>query len=67
MKSEWRVTSNIIGSEKMYAVYRLIDAQKTDHSGNREFAGEYVKNRGAAEFVVTELNQMKGGGKNGIK
>lgn len=42
MKSEWRVTSNIIG-------------------------GEYVKNRGAAEFVATELNQMKGGGKNGIK
>jgi hypothetical protein len=37
--SEWKVTSNIIGGVKMYAVYRLIDTQKTDQSGNREFAG----------------------------
>ncbi|MEN6391061.1 MAG: hypothetical protein ABFD04_11650 [Syntrophomonas sp.] len=56
MKSEWRVTSNIIDGEKMYAVYRLRDAQKTDHSGNREFAGEYVKDREQAEFVAANLN-----------
>ena len=60
MKSEWRVTSNIIGDEKMYAVYRLIDAQKTDHSGNREFAGEYLLERGWAEDLAEKLNIMGG-------
>lgn len=57
MKSEWRVTSNIIDGQKMYAVYRLIDAQKTDHSGNREYAGGYTPNREAALVLAQNLNK----------
>lgn len=53
MKSKWKV---LISDEKMYAVYRLIDTQKPDHSGNREFAGEYIKDREVAEWVAAELN-----------
>ena len=36
MKSPWKVSSTMIGSEKVYQVYRLYDVQKIDHSGNRE-------------------------------
>lgn len=36
MKSEWKVTSNCIGGEWFYGVYRLRDRKDVDHSGNRE-------------------------------
>lgn len=35
MKSEWRVTSQIINGETLYAVYRLYDKDGIDHSGQR--------------------------------
>ena len=57
MKGPWKVTSNIIGEQTMYAVYRLIDTSETDHSGNREFAGNYVAYKGAAEKVAEMLNK----------
>ena len=59
MKSEWRVTSNYIGDKKMYSVYKIKDANKTDHSGNREYIGGWTDNRGTAAIVAAELN--KGG------
>lgn len=39
MKSEWRVTSNRINGIKMYGVYRQLDVNAVDHSGNREYHG----------------------------
>ena len=36
MKIEWKVTSNCIGGEWFYGVYRLRDRKEVDHSGNRE-------------------------------
>lgn len=59
MKSEWKVTSNPINGNTMYAVYRLRDTSEVDHSGNREYAGSYISNREAAAIVAAELN--KGG------
>jgi len=61
LQSEWKVTSNYIGDEKMYAVYRLRNINEVDHSGNREYAGGWVSNREAAVEVAAELN--KGGKK----
>ena len=58
MKGEWKVTSNPIGGKTLYGVYRLIDINEVDHSGNREFAGEYIDDRHIAESVATSLNQM---------
>jgi hypothetical protein len=58
MKGPWKVTSQVIGDRKKYAVYRLIDINEVDHSGNREFAGEYIDDRHIAESVATSLNQM---------
>ena len=57
MKSEWKVTSNPIGGQTMYAAFRIKDISQPDHSGNREYAGEYISNREAVEFVVEELNK----------
>lgn len=57
MKGPWKVTSQVIGDTKMYAVYRLIDVNAPDHSGNREFAGDYVPDREIAEFVAEQLNE----------
>ena len=57
MKSKWKVTSNPIGDRIKYAVYRLLDSQKTDHSGNREFATIYLDAREQAQQIADELNK----------
>ena len=59
MHSEWKVTSNYIGGQTMYGVYRLKDTNAIDHSGNREYAGGYSIYRQAAADLAAELN--KGG------
>jgi len=59
MKGPWKVTSQMIGDTKKYAVYRLIDVNEVDHSGNREFAGKYVEDKKIALFVAQELNKKE--------
>lgn len=59
MKSAWKVTANPIGEKMMYGVYRTIDTSKTDHSGNREYAGEFTDNRYAAQVVADMLNEKE--------
>lgn len=58
MPSKWNVTSNMIGGEKMYAVYRLRDVNEVDHSGNREFAGGWTDSRSAAQALADTLNRL---------
>ena len=60
MKSEWRVSSNIINGEKKYIVYRIRDIHEVDHSGNREYAGEYVSDKNTALELADSLNKQKG-------
>lgn len=57
MKSEWRVTSNIIGDRKMYAVYQLKDPRETDHSGNRNYATGFTENLQEATARANQLNE----------
>ena len=59
MKSEWKVTSQVIGDRRMYAVYRLLDVNEVDHSGNREFATDYLRDRANAEIAARELNEKE--------
>ena len=59
MKGLWKVTSNIIGDTKMYAVYRLLDTSETDHSGNREYATEWLDDREQAAKIAKELNTLE--------
>lgn len=57
MRSKWKVSSQYIGDEKVYRVYRLRDISKVDHSGNREYAGEVIYNQDAAYAVAQGLNK----------
>ena len=59
MKSEWRVTSNYINGQKMYGVYRLLDINAVDHSGNREYHGGYTLDRNEAQAIVDGLNVLE--------
>ena len=56
MTGNWKVTSNRINDELMYAVYRLKDVSVLDHSGNREYATGYIGKRHIAYVVSVELN-----------
>ena len=59
MKSEWRVYSNPIPTDKglkiYYGVYRLKDVDKIDEGGNRETSGNmcetYLEARARADYM----------------
>ena len=56
MKSEWRVMSSPIDDKKYYRVFRIIDTNAVDHSGNREFSGGYTSDREEAMQRAEALN-----------
>lgn len=56
MKSKWKVTSNPVGGETLYGVYRTINTSEVDHSGNRELHGGYLESRQEAAAIVDKLN-----------
>lgn len=67
MKSEWRIASNLIDGRKMYIAYRLLDVNRVDHSGNREYIersgapyypGGYTADRELVKRLVEELNKQ---------
>lgn len=57
MKSEWRVTLNIIGGEKKWGVYRLRDKDAIDHSGNREELGRWFDDEAIAQVYADVMNE----------
>lgn len=59
MKSEWRVAVQIINYEKKYAAYRILDINEPDHSGNREYAGGYIKDEGLIKLICNQLNDKE--------
>lgn len=60
MKSNWRVTSNVINGQKLYGVYRLLDMDEIDHSGNREHLDVWVADRRIAEALAERYNAREG-------
>lgn len=56
MNSPWKVTSQYIDDCQMFAVYRLRNTAEVDHSGNRELASDYTKNRAEAQAIADRLN-----------
>jgi len=54
--SLWRVTANPIEDRTLYRVYRIRDITEVDHSGNREYCGEYTENKQEALDLAEELN-----------
>ena len=59
-KSEWRVTSNVIGGTWLYAAYRLIDVTEPDNSGNREYCGGWDENEARVTALVYRLKKGAG-------
>lgn len=59
MKSEWKVSSQYIGGEKMYAAMRILDTSQPMHGGNVEINGGYVANRDVVQDLVDRLNKEK--------
>lgn len=57
MKSNWRVSSNIIAGHTFYGIYRLIDVSDVDHSGNRETYGGYWERLEEAEALAERKNK----------
>lgn len=56
-ENPWKVTSNPVGDKCIYGVYRFIDPDEVDHSGNREFYGEYLTNKQEAITLAARLNE----------
>lgn len=56
MKSEWKVSSQYIGSEKMYVAMRILDISQPQHGGNVETRGTYSANRDVVQALVDALN-----------
>ena len=54
--SEWRISTNPVAGKKFYQVYRIIDVDQIDHSGNRETRGGFYESRRDAEALARRLN-----------
>lgn len=52
---KWRVSTNRIGDNWMYIVFRLRDVNAVDHSGNREYATGYMDSKQEAQKIADEL------------
>lgn len=64
MNSEWKVESNTINGTTMYCVYRIIDTEKPNYSGNREYASSYVHDYSVALETATLCNEVEGQNEN---
>ena len=49
MESKWFVSSNPIAGVMMYQAQRIKDTSAVDHSGNREYAGDFYENKADAQ------------------
>lgn len=61
MTGKWTLDIQRIDGKRQYRAYRLRDKDKPDHSGNREYYGEYTPNYGAALGLVEYLNERDAG------
>lgn len=58
-KSEWKVFSQMIGSEKMYIVGRQLDESKPLHGGNVAYHGGYTDIKEEAQAGADYLNKVE--------
>ena len=59
MVGKWKVTANPVGGGMLYAVYRLVDVNAVDHSGNREYATSYIEDEDTALTIAEGLNRKE--------
>lgn len=54
--SEWKISTNIVAGKEFYQVYRVIDVNEVDHSGNRETRGGFYERLRDAQKLARHLN-----------
>ena len=54
--SSWKISTNIVAGRELYQVYRIINVNEPDHSGNRETRGGLYESRIDAEKLAATLN-----------
>lgn len=60
MKSKWDVTCNVIDGKRLYGVYRCLNVDEVDHSGNREMYGGFDYHfRDTAQDLAEFLNRRE--------
>ena len=57
--SEWRVSSNYVDGKTVYEVYRMVKAERVNHSGCREYAGGTYSTRAEAQAAANRLNEKR--------
>ncbi len=57
MPGKWNVSMQYIDGRAEYIVYRLKNVNAVDHSGNREYFGNYTTDEAAAKAVAKKLNE----------
>lgn len=57
MKGKWKVSSNYVGDEKVFQVYRIRNTDEVDHSGNREYYGGIHTDKEKAALMAEKLNK----------
>lgn len=57
MQGKWKVSSQVIGGDKVYQIFHLIDENKTDHSGNRKCLNKLFSIKEIAQEVADEINE----------
>ena len=55
-RSEWRLSSQYFGDNKLWQVYYLRDVDAVDHAGNRVYAEGIFETREEAAELAAKLN-----------
>lgn len=54
---KWKVTSQMLGDIRKYAIVRVINLDETEHNGNREYSEHgYMEDKAEAEAIAAQLN-----------
>ena len=56
VKSEWKVTCNYFNGVRAWGVYRLLNVDEVDNSGNREYATKFMDDKEKAKGIARKLN-----------
>lgn len=54
---KWSVARNYVCDEDLYRVYRKKNSDEPLHSGNVEYASEYLKDKSEAQRIADNLNK----------
>ena len=59
MKGIWRTSTNVVGGKEVYQVFRSLNYEEPDHSGNREVAAT-LDTEDEALIMAAKLNEAEG-------